>query len=165
LHKQIENGNYLTEVIELLRELLHRLLVSSSASWVKLDMTLPQLRTLFIIAHRGKSSLKEMAENLNVGKSTASHHVDRLVVNKLVDRKQNPISRREVILTLTNRGQTLIEKLLGWEKIFGLSLDRISQDELTALRDGLYKVVSLLSEAENGEKVKKTIVSKKEYKC
>ena len=102
------------DVVGLLRELLHAFLMASVPAWLDLQLTLPQLRTLFIVAHNKTSSVVQIAKHLGIGEPTASHLIDRLVQAGLVDRSEDPMDRRRATVRLSPAGEQLIEnQLLG----------------------------------------------------
>lgn len=88
-----------------------RLLVAISArSIADLDetLTIPQFRTLVILSTRGPVNLATLAGLLDVQPSTTGRMVDRLVGAGLIDRQQNPESRREFVVDLTARGREVV---------------------------------------------------------
>jgi MarR family transcriptional regulator, organic hydroperoxide resistance regulator len=132
------------EVLDILRELLHRLLMSSVPVWIDLQLTLPQLRTVFAIAHNEVSSVMQIAGYLGIGKSTASHLIERLVRAGLVDRSEDPEDRRRATIRLTAEGDQLIERLLGWEELLGGWLSKVPQKDLSSFRHGLNELMTTL---------------------
>ena len=138
------------QVIHLLRELLHSLLVSSAPAWVDLSLTLPQLRVLFVVAHGGGCSVMHIARDLHIGEPTASHLVDRLVKAGLVHRDEDPEDRRRVLVGLSAAGEGLIGRLLGWEHLLGAWLQGIPSRDLASLRDGLIAITRTRSRAVTG---------------
>ncbi len=130
------------DVVELLRELLHAFLMASVPAWLDLQLTLPQLRTVFIIAHNKTSSVIQIARHLGIGEPTASHLVDKLVQAGLVDRSEDPIDRRRAIVRLSPAGEELIEKLLGWEELLGGWLHKVSEEDLSLFRHGLSAILA-----------------------
>jgi DNA-binding MarR family transcriptional regulator len=134
------------DVVELLRELLHAFLRESIPVWVDLPLTLPQLRTVFIIAHNKTSSVMQIAQHLGIGEPTASHLVDKLVQAGLVDRSEDPTDRRRAIVRLSPAGEELIERLLGWEKFLGAGLHKVSGEDLAHFQQGLSAIVNAINE-------------------
>jgi DNA-binding MarR family transcriptional regulator len=134
------------DVIALFRELLHVLLMSSTPVWLDLQLTVPQLRTLFIISHGQPSSVGQIAQHLGIGEPTASHLVDRLVQAGLVERTEDPEDRRRMRVRLAPAGEDLIEKLLGWEDLLGGWLYKLPKEDLSCLRQGLHAIQALVDE-------------------
>ena len=88
-----------------------RLLVAISArSIADVDetLTIPQFRTLVILSNRGPVNLATLAGVLDVQPSTTGRMVDRLVGAGLIDRRQNPDSRRELVVDLTAPGREIV---------------------------------------------------------
>jgi len=136
------------DVVDLLRELLHALLRSSVPAWLELQLTLPQLRTLFIIAHNKTSSVAQISQHLGIGEPTTSHLIEKLVQAGLVERKEDLQDRRRASVQLSHSGGELIEKLLGWEDFLGGWLHRVSRDDLALLQQGLHSIVDELHNLE-----------------
>ena len=85
----------------------------AAASVAELDdvVTLPQLRVLVMLATRGPLNIAAVAAALNVNPSNASRTCDRLIGAGLLDRRELPTDRRNVTLSLTKRGQKLVESM------------------------------------------------------
>src|SRR5215813_8596109 len=74
-------------------------------------VTLVQYRALVLLAARGAMNVGGLADALDVHQSTATRLCDRLVKRGLVDRAHSAQNRREVVLSLTRAGQTLIRSV------------------------------------------------------
>ncbi|MGH3797732.1 MAG: MarR family winged helix-turn-helix transcriptional regulator [Pseudonocardiaceae bacterium] len=79
-------------------------------------VTLPQFRVLVIVASRGPSNLVAVAQGLGVHPSNATRACDRLVSAGLLDRRDNPDDRRNLVLELTAEGQRLVEEVTGYRR-------------------------------------------------
>lgn len=73
------------------------------------SLPLPQLRTLVVLERCGPVKLAVMAATLGVNPSTAMHRLEGV---GLVVRKPNPSNRREVVLSLTRGGRSLVTRVL-----------------------------------------------------
>lgn len=82
-----------------------------AAPLVDLDLTIPQLRAIFLLAESGSIRMSPMAQELGITLSACSHLVDKLVRSDFVTRSADPDDRRVVCCTLTERGQALAERL------------------------------------------------------
>jgi DNA-binding MarR family transcriptional regulator len=89
-------------------------------------LSVVQLRALTVLHDLGTGNLGQLADGMGVTVSTSSRLVDRLVAAGLVDRRPSPRSRRELALTVTERGQAILERYDGLRLV-----------ELHALLDGL----------------------------
>ncbi|GJF11957.1 MarR family transcriptional regulator [Mycolicibacterium cyprinidarum] len=89
-----------------------RLLMGISARSIAVvdeTITIPQFRTLLILADREPINLATLSGLLAVAPSTTGRMVDRLVTAGLLDRRPHPDSRRELVVTLTRRGREIID--------------------------------------------------------
>jgi DNA-binding MarR family transcriptional regulator len=109
-----EHGRGADESIDAITDALltaSRLLVAISArsiAAVDETLTIPQFRTLVLLSTRGPVKLATLAGLLDVQPSTTGRMVDRLVGAGLIDRQQNPDSRRELVVDLTARGRDVV---------------------------------------------------------
>lgn len=77
----------------------------------KPHLSLSQLRVLYFLRRRSRSSLSEVADYLDVTRPTMSAMVERLVQRGLIDRTADPTERRRIILTLTPEGTAEMERV------------------------------------------------------
>jgi DNA-binding MarR family transcriptional regulator len=92
-----------------------RILVGISARSIAavadiVDIT--QFRVLVILASRGSASLGTVAETAGLHQSTASRLCDRMVTMGLIDRADDPVDRRQLMLTLTRQGRDLVRRVM-----------------------------------------------------
>ena len=71
-----------------------------------------QFRALVILASRGPMHSAALAEAMGVHPSNATRTCDRLVAAGLLDRRDNPTDRRHLQLTLTDKGQHLVDGVM-----------------------------------------------------
>jgi DNA-binding MarR family transcriptional regulator len=83
-----------------------------SLAAVEADVTLPQFRTLVVLAVRGPRRSADIAEELQVNPSTGTRMCDRLVRKGLVRRVRGADDRRVVQLRLTAAGRDLVERAM-----------------------------------------------------
>ncbi len=69
-----------------------------------------QLRALTALRKGGPLNLAQLADDMGVTVSTASRLVDRLVAVDWVHRRPAPHNRREISLSLTPQGRSLLRK-------------------------------------------------------
>jgi DNA-binding MarR family transcriptional regulator len=111
-----ESLSYEEELDQLVTALLtaSRALVGVSARslvGVEETVTVTQFRTLVVLRTHGVSRLNRLSDRLQVNASTALRTVERLKTVGLVDRRENPDDRREVIIELTDRGRRLVDEV------------------------------------------------------
>ncbi|MGV0792716.1 MarR family winged helix-turn-helix transcriptional regulator [Mycolicibacterium sp. XJ1819] len=92
-------------------------ITAASISTVDDVVTVAQLRVMMMIATRGAMNLAAVAAGLQVSASNASRICDRLLKLGLVDRQDDPADRRNIALTLTAEGQSLIDRVIHHRRI------------------------------------------------
>jgi DNA-binding MarR family transcriptional regulator len=100
----------LTDAVLTASRLLVAISVQSIAT-AEESLTLPQFRLLVVLHTRGPLKHAMLAEYLGVTPSTASRMVDRLVTSGLVERQTSPLSRREIILEITQEGARIVRRV------------------------------------------------------
>src|SRR4051794_336104 len=76
------------------------------------DVTLPQYRTLVVLAARGPQRVADISAELAVAPSTGTRMCDRLVRKGLIRRSRTAFDRRVVRLTLTETGRQLVREVM-----------------------------------------------------
>ncbi len=74
-------------------------------------VSLMQWRALVVISAGERLSLNEVAAAVGVHPSTATRLSDRLIAQGLLLRQQDPTDHRYVVLSLTRKGQRLVDKV------------------------------------------------------
>jgi DNA-binding MarR family transcriptional regulator len=98
------------------------------------EVTLPQFRTLVVLAEMGPKSVTALAELLDVHASTMTRMCTRLVTRRLVVREPSRIDRREVVIQLSDEGRTLVERAMQERReAFAVSVRSLSGDEQRAI--------------------------------
>lgn len=80
------------------------------------DVTLPQYRTMVVLASRGPQRIVDIAAELGVNPSTGTRMCERLVRKGLIDRRRTGSDRREVQLTLTEKGKRVVADVTEWRR-------------------------------------------------
>jgi DNA-binding MarR family transcriptional regulator len=76
-------------------------------------VTLPQFRVLVMASADRSLNLRSVADGLGVHPSNATRACDRLVAAGLLDRREDPDDRRQIVLSLTEAGQRLIDSVMS----------------------------------------------------
>lgn len=98
------------------------------------DLTIPQLRVVFLLAASASMRMSPMAQELDITLSACTHLVDKLVRAGFVARSEDPDDRRVVLCSLTDKGQGLAERLrqsMPFER--QEFLDRLTVEELSII--------------------------------
>lgn len=141
----------LTERILEAEARLHRLsMTTETHSWLDVDLTMSQLKTLILLrAVEGASGglrISDLARLLGVTPATASTLVDRLVERGLVDRREDPHDRRQHRCSVTPAGHGLLEHLSEGIRVRTRRLlQLLTEPELEML---LHSIEALLRAAE-----------------
>jgi DNA-binding MarR family transcriptional regulator len=77
------------------------------------DLSVPQFRTLNFLNRQAGASLSQVAEHIGLTLPSVSLLVDGLVERKLILRNTSAADRRRITLTLTARGQSVLEAAHG----------------------------------------------------
>jgi DNA-binding MarR family transcriptional regulator len=125
------------EVLAQYRAMMHRFKASSGGAWMEIDLTLPQLRTLLILAEEGPLVIGQIAQRLGIGLSTGGHLVDRLVQAGLAERTEDSEDRRRTLARLTPKGEELHARLLNRVQHIQTLIQKLDEDDLAALLQGL----------------------------
>ena len=134
------------EVLAQYRELGRSLKATSEPRWMEIDLTLPQLRTLLVLAEEGPLVIGQIAQRLGIGLSTGGHLVDRLVQAGLADRTEDAGDRRRTVARLTPKGEDLYARLLNRTQMMQSIIQKMREDELTALLQGLQAIRRVIEE-------------------
>ena len=116
--------------------------------WTAQDLTLAQVRTLFLIAHKAPLPMGRIAEILGVSVASASGIVDRLERHGLVVREHRTDDRRVVECIPSGAGQSLIDQMSGHrDEMARRALDVLAPDELAEF----HRLICLIADRSVGE--------------
>lgn len=117
---------------------LHRALLTSTASrWRDLDISMQQLRAMYLLRDEEEASVGRLAELFGIGLPAASLLADRLVRAGYVERRGDPSDRRRVLLSLTRAGLRLVTDLReGNHSLLRRWMSSLSPEDLAALTRG-----------------------------
>lgn len=120
------------------RRIYRAMEAAHQSDWVRCELTMAQLKVLMRVPAEGRQHLGDVAEALGIGLPTASHLVDRLVRQGLLQRREDPEDRRYVLVARTAAGEDLVDRLrrAGKER-WRAWLGRLQPAELRALALGL----------------------------
>jgi DNA-binding MarR family transcriptional regulator len=92
-------------------ERLMSLLTSIHTSdFLEIHVTMSQAKVLYLVASVGEMHMSTLPALLGVSLSTVSGTVDRLVDHGLLDRREDPADRRQVVLRPTDAGVAAIDR-------------------------------------------------------
>jgi DNA-binding MarR family transcriptional regulator len=140
------------EIIELQRQINRDIRQHTLEAWMGLNITAPQLKTMFFIADHGSTNFTKLASALGVTPPNVTGIVDRLVEHGLVSRQENPEDRRMLMLHLTEKGKSIIADLRE-RRVSRMSkvLSSLSLEELAIVAKG-FNLLNRGAELQRGKK-------------
>lgn len=116
--------------------------------WLGQDLTLAQVRTLFLIAHDAPLPMGRIAEILGVSVASTSGIVDRLERHGLVTREHRTDDRRVVECVPSEVGRRLIDEMSGRRnEMARRALSVLAPDELAEF----HRLICLIADRSAGE--------------
>lgn len=118
--------------------------------WLNVDLSMPQLKALMALQHRGIVRVGEVAHMLGMSPNATTAVLDRLEDEGLVRRQPDRTDRRAVLVDLTDRGSELVSELLSANaRDFGEVLQQLPLSDLQALHQGISALNRVLIESSN----------------
>ena len=106
--------------------------------WMKLDLTIDQLKALILIQSHDKISFKDVAQALGSTRGNVTGIVSRLIQKGLVTREPDPDDRRVQYLMLTEKAQKLLNNIKQkMITVQGNILSGLTAEDLAAMETGL----------------------------
>ena len=101
---------------------------------------------LYYISREEPISPRELSERLGVAESSGKRLLDRMERDGLIIRKKSPSDKRVLLVTLTDSGRVLFQKLLPYGENFNNDLIRgIEERELMIFEKVLDKMLNNIS--------------------
>ncbi len=114
------------EVLEAFASFRPRLDSLHMPDFLGVDITMSQAKIVLLVVGAGELHMAELVRRLGTSLSTVSGHVERLVEQGLVARRDDPADRRQVVVTATPAALELAERF-----------DQINSRQLRLLMDRL----------------------------
>jgi DNA-binding MarR family transcriptional regulator len=110
--------------------------------WLRLDLTMSQLKVVLLLFTGGPARMSVIATELGVSLATATGVVDRLVERGLLVREGDPEDRRVVLCELSEKGERLIGGLwqVSREQVGDL-MKALAPPQRRLIRDALEALV------------------------
>jgi DNA-binding MarR family transcriptional regulator len=126
------------EIISDLRLIYGALHQLSVPTWLKLGLTMAQLKTLVAVQRAAGISVGELARQLSIGEPSASLLVEQLVRRDLAVRTPDPDDRRRVQVSASSLGEDLLTELRhGQQRSLAQWVADLDASDLDALACGL----------------------------
>jgi len=134
-------------VIQAMAELVLSQKNADVPNWLDLDLTVSQLRAVYLLAYHGTLSIGELAGLLKLGYPATSVLVQQLVRQQLAERSEDTRDRRRSWVSLTERGAQLVgDRREQREAQFMPRLNRLSDEKLRGLQRGLKALITAMRE-------------------
>ncbi len=78
--------------------------------WKESELSMPQISVMMRLHYHGACGVSEVGAHVGVSNAAASQMVDKLVQLGMLERAEDPHDRRAKQLTLTRKGETLLQK-------------------------------------------------------
>src|SRR5437899_1835799 len=122
------------EIVEAFSTVFGKLMGYATADWIKLDLSMAQIKVIFTLHYTGDYTINRLAERLNIGAPTASHLVEKLVQAGFVTRTDSTTDRRVVEVHLTDQGHDMARRLSGARnQIIANWVSQLSEDQRSTL--------------------------------
>lgn len=150
---QDEREELINHIVEANRQFFHRhLQLGGGREWAEVDLTMPQLKVLFVVAVSERMTMSHLARTVGMTLSTATGVADRLIVEGLIRRENDPGDRRLVLLHATEAGVELVDRLTQVGRVqFELIARRLSIDDLRLVARALEVISRATLETEQEE--------------
>ena len=121
-----------------------RTLHETSTSWLELNVSMAQLKTLIVLNDEGPLPVGQVGCRMGVTLPTASYQVERLVRKGLVERVQDVDDRRRTLVHLTDKSRELVRSLRqGRADLMRSWINQLSPGDVAALEQGLRALASV----------------------
>ena len=109
------------------------------------ELSFQHFVVMFKIRLAGPQSIAALANEVELTQTAASRMIDRLVKAGLLDRTENPVDRRQKLITLTERGRVLLAELPAITmKSYDDLLSSVPHDLIARLRGPMEEVTDRL---------------------
>lgn len=147
-----------------LRKLERRLGAQPEGKSLCCSVTTAQCHTLLAIEEKGLTTVTELANELELDKSTLSRTIDGLVPIGLANRETNASNRRSQCISLTSRGEKVTASINEqWNHYFQSMFAGIPESKHRAVVEGiaLLSDVMLSPNPTKGGKGKNTLIGER----
>ena len=131
-------------LVDLVNEISAHMRPVSGEEWPDLELTMPQFRTLSLLA-QGPERMGNIAGLLSTSMPSATSMIDRLLDKGLVERAPDASDRRVVTCQLTERGREEMDRFMRISQLqLSRMADRLTVDELQNVVSGMEVLYSAI---------------------
>lgn len=141
----MDKTNEITSLREIMRYIVRSLGILEQSEASCCGTTIGQCHAIVEIGRVGEISLNDLAEILNLDKSTMSRTVNNLVTQELAERDINSEDRRYVKIKLTEKGEKVYKRTeLSMDLYFKNILESIPDNKRDQVMDSLHVLLEAL---------------------
>ncbi len=123
-----------------------RTLHETSTSWLELNVSMAQLKTLIVLSDEGPLPVGQVGCRMGVTLPTASYQVERLARKGLVERVEDSRDRRRTLVHLTEKSTELLRSLRqGRADLMRSWIKQMPADDIAALEQGMAAIADIAS--------------------
>lgn len=142
----IPAGNYELRILQSLRRIIRAIETHSQSLSQQHQVTGPQLACLLAVRDHGSLTTTKLAQAVFLSPSTVVGIVDRLIEKGLACRERGSQDRRQVLITLTEEGDILVNNAPSpLQETLTTGLRHLPELEQVSITLALEKVVDLLN--------------------
>jgi DNA-binding MarR family transcriptional regulator len=109
-----DRAQRINRILSCSEAIVHGFNPSRDRAWLRVDLTMPQLKTLIYVTRNEGATSGQIASSLGVGLSTITGIVDRLAEQHLVTRREDPRDRRITRVLPTSTATELVDELIEY---------------------------------------------------
>jgi DNA-binding MarR family transcriptional regulator len=121
-----------------------RTLHETSTSWLELNVSMAQLKTLIVLSDEGPLPVGQVGCRMGVTLPTASYQVERLARKGLVERVEDTQDRRRTLVHLTSKATELLRSLRqGRADLMRSWIKQMPAEDIAALEQGMSAIAEI----------------------
>lgn len=140
-------SSFTLETMTLILHIMRNLRSSSTDMDLEIELSYPQILMLYALLENGTSTMSEVSRWLKISHGVATRTVDRMVVKGVVERRHGDEDRRQVLVSLTRKGEEYAEAMLAshLERLNGV-LESVGEQQKRSFLELLRQIDKKLEE-------------------
>ncbi|MEP7284633.1 MAG: MarR family winged helix-turn-helix transcriptional regulator [Chloroflexota bacterium] len=137
------------DIVEAFSDVFGKLMSYATADWINVEISTAQIKMLFVLHFGGTHTVNQLAERLNIGASTASHLVEKLVQAGLASRLDSATDRRIIEVHVTEQGRAMANRLSGvtHKGIIAQWVSQLTDTQRAAFRSSLNALLTIIEDS------------------
>ena len=142
------NQTLIKQVTIAIEEFLNTAPRNVPKDWYKSDLTMAQVRMMFLLEEHPGSRMGDLANSLGISMSSATGIADQLVNKQLIDRRPDVEDRRSILCYLTGSGLDITRRLTAARRFnSAIRLEPLSNNELKQLLNAMNTAIKAINKA------------------